>query len=405
MSLSSAQLKEIRREFPCLLDENKIYADSACMSLKPRSVFEAMKPFYYEHPSCHRRAVHVWGQRTSKAFEEARHQVAKFLNAPKRSQVVFTKNATEALNLVARGLCFRRGDKVVTTDGEHNSNFVMWRYLERKGLITHCRLHLPPQENLDLQELKKILEAGQVRLVSLFSTSHVTGRSLPIKQIVQLCHQYQTPVMVDAAQTGLHQRIDVEDWGADYVAVSFHKLLGPSGTGALYAAPGQLEKLEPLLLGGETVENVTDDDLVFSDPPARYEAGLQDYAGVMGAAEGLRFLEGIGLAQIQEHEKELLAALNSGLRDLPHLSFLQAAPAEQTGALINFRHQNIDSGELSMMLDRASHIMSRSGVHCAHYWYNKYQLSPSLRLSLAFYNTLDEVEIIVKTIRQYAEHF
>ncbi|MDP6942677.1 MAG: aminotransferase class V-fold PLP-dependent enzyme, partial [Myxococcota bacterium] len=356
--------------------------------------------------SCHKRAVHKFGAETSRRLDEAREAIRRHLNVPKTGQVVFTRNTTESINLVANAFRFRQGDVVLTSDAEHNSNLLPWQFLQKRGKADHRMFSVPVDAALtDLGELERELATGAVRLVSVFHTSHVTGMTLPIAEITALAHQHGALVLVDAAQGLAHHPIDVHALDVDFLAVSFHKAFGPSGMGALYGKTDHLERLDPFLIGGETVEDVDYQSCELSAVPARFEAGLLNYAGALGSARALEYLGSLGHDQLQAHELALNRLITERLAGLSNVSMVGPPAAEQRGSIVNMRVHGMDAGELSILLDKTKNIMTRAGVHCCHAWYRKHSLPPTLRVSLSAYNTIEEATVFADTMEQMVRHF
>jgi cysteine desulfurase / selenocysteine lyase len=404
----SYDVSAVRGDFACLSEGRgaPIYFDSACVTLKPRQVVEAIVSYYNEHPSCHKRAVHKFGAATSRRLDEAREAIRRHLNAPKTGEIIFTRNTTESINLVANAFRFKQGDVVLTTDAEHNSNLLPWQFLQKHGKVAHRTIAIPVDAALaDLSELKRELANGSVRLVSVFHTSHVTGMSLPIAEITALAHQHGALVLLDAAQGLAHHAIDVSALDVDFLALSFHKAFGPSGMGALYGKTDLLERLDPFLVGGETVEDVDYRSCELSAVPARFEAGLLNYAGALGSARALQYLDELGIAKVRAHELELNTFITERLASLSNVRVLGPPEPAQRGSIVNLQISGMDAGELSILLDKTNHIMTRAGVHCCHAWYRKHDLPATLRVSLSAYSTLGEAKVFTDTMEQMLRHF
>jgi len=398
----------VREDFACLYEGKgaPIYFDNACVTLKPRQVVEAIVSYYDEHPSCHKRAVHRFGAETSRRLGEAREGIKRYLNVPKTGEIVFTRNTTESINLVANALRFRRGDVVLTSDAEHNSNLLPWQFLQKRGGADHRMFSVPVDAGLDdLSELEEELRTQQVRLVSVFHTSHVTGMSLPVAEIIALAHEHGAMVLLDAAQGLPHHPIDVAALDVDFLALSFHKAFGPSGMGALYGKTDLLEQLDPFLVGGETVEDVDYRSCELSAVPGRFEAGLLNYAGALGSARALQYLGDLGLDRLQAHELELNAFITERLSSFSNVRIIGPADPARRGSIVNLQIDGMDAGELSILLDKTRNIMTRAGVHCCHAWYRKHNLPPTLRVSLSAYNTMGEAEVFADTMDQLLRHF
>ena len=398
----------IRKDFPCLdqmiKGKSPVYFDNACMTLKPRQVVEAMNEYYYRHPGCHNRAVHAFGEMTTARYTRARKKVADFLNANSPEQIVFTRNTTEGINLVARSFPFKTRNVILTTDMEHNSNLLPWQALVREKGVVHDLLPLNRDFSFDFDGFKQKLQRG-VTLVSLFHTSHVTGHSLPVDDIVREAHAHDALVLLDCAQSASHVPLDVRQLDPDFVVFSFHKMLGPTGMGALYVKQALVEKLEPFLVGGETITDADYHTCVFAPFPERFEAGLQNYAGVMGTEAALEYLEACGLTAIHEHQVSLNRIISEGITELPRIRIIGPKDPLRRGGIVNFLVEGMDSGELSIILNQTGVIMTRSGIHCCHSWYRKEDLPPSLRASVHLYNTRAEAELFVQTIKDIASYF
>jgi cysteine desulfurase/selenocysteine lyase len=398
-------LKKIRDDFPSLAKKNKgkdpLYFDSACMSLRPKSVILAMNEYYEVHPSCHNRTIHAYGEMTTEKYEKARRSIATFLNSPSEKNIIFTKNTTESINMVAKGIGLEKGDCILTSNIEHNSNFLPWQFSSHNEYTKHLCFSVDQKGNFSFEEYENFLKENPVKLVSVFMTSHILGTTLPIKKMVEIAHRYNALFLLDAAQSVAHEKIDVMSMDVDFMAFSFHKAYGPTGVGCLYGKTDLLEKMTPLYYGGETVVDVNMDTCVVAPLPQRLEAGLQNYAGVLGAAEALNYLKNIGLEKIKNHESSLKLYLYEKMQKIARVHIL----GDHTGTLLNFYVEGIDSGELSIMLSKTRNIMLRSGVHCAHSWYHEEELPATLRVSLGVYNTKEEVDTFLETLENFIRFY
>jgi len=400
--------EKVREDFPALSQITKgkppIYFDNACMTLRPRQVVEAMNKYYFEHPSCHKRAVHKFGEMTTQEYKKAREAVQKFIHAKESQEIIFTKNTTEAINLVANSFAFKRGDVILTTELEHNSNYLPWQIVCKKQGLELKRFTLSQDLTFDLDKFKTVLSSG-VRMVSIFHRSHVTGYALPVEEIIKLAHESRSLVLIDGAQSAPHQHIDVQKLDADFYAFSFHKMLGPTGMGCLYAKKELLENMSPYMIGGETVDDVDYDSFVLSKLPDRFEAGLQNYAGAMGVTAAISYLTRIGMGNIHQHITNLNEYITNEIQAIPKVILLGPQDPHLRGGIINFYIQDMDSGELSILLDQTNNIMTRSGVHCCHAWYKRNNWPPTLRVSMYFYNTMEEANIFVETLKKIVQYF
>lgn len=395
----------VRREFPALADRPggpPVYLDSACMSLVPRPVLDAMEEYYREYPGCAGRSLHRFAQEVGARYEAARERFARFLGRADPSGIVFLRNATEAINLVGQGLPWERGDRVLISDREHNSNLVVWQRLARERGIRIEVLPLADDGPFDGDALEAILARG-VRLVSLFHTSNVDGRTLPAREIVERAHDRGARVLLDGCQAAPHRRVDADRLGVDFYAVSGHKMLGPTGTGVLAGAPAALSDLRPLLVGGETVEGTTLGGHTLRPPPYRFEAGLQNYAGVLGAAAALDYLDRIGLESVEAQQRVVNEVVTRGLADEPRVRRLGPPRAADRPSVFAFTLDGIDPHDAAVFLDEGHGVMVRSGMHCAHSFYAERGLPGNVRASFYLYNTVAEGATLVRGIRELLE--
>ena len=393
-------VQKIRRDFPLLQGNGKksvVYFDTACQSLRPNVVMESIDQYYKTISACGGRSMHHLAAEVSRAVDQARTTVAKFINAPRKEEVVFLRNTTEGINLVANSLSFKPGDTILLSDKEHNSNLIPWQRLaQRKGLQLK-RVPSTPDNTFDLDAYRSLLD-GQVRLVALGFTSNLDGTTIPAEEVVRLAHQNGSLVLLDGAQTLPHLPVNVKALDVDFLAFSGHKMLGPSGTGVLYAKYPLLEEMDPFLVGGDTVASSTYDSCEFLPPPEKFEAGLQDYAGIMGLGAAVKYLQGIGFDFIQKQERLINECLTQGLKDIPGLKIIGPQDAKLRGGMFTFYLEGIDSHRVALMLDQMAGILVRSGQHCVHSWFHAHQIPGSVRASAYFYNTLEEAELLVSNL-------
>lgn len=390
----------IRNDFPILTTKMPpIYFDNACVTLKPTQVIAAISRYYNEFPACGGRSLHKLGRRVTEEVEKAREVVQKFFNAKSEKEIIFTKNTTEAINLIARSLPLKAGDIVMATDKEHNSNLIPWQILAREKGIRHQIVRSNPDNTFNLDNFSAAM-SRDVKLVTLVHTSNLDGVTTPAREIIKIAHDHGALVLLDAAQSAPHREVDVRALDVDFLACSGHKMLGPSGTGILYGKYHLLERLGPFLVGGETVINTTYTSYELEKPPAKFEAGLQHYAGIIGLAEALKYLRKIGLPNIAAHETELNKRITDGIRDLPGLSIIGPADPALRSGIISFNIKGMDPHEIATMLDAAARIAIRSGMHCVHSWFNAHGIVGSARASLYLYNTTEEADIFIENLRK-----
>jgi len=398
----------IRKDFPVLHKEVggklPIYLDSACQTLRPRQVVDAIVEYYESYPSCAGRSVHRLATEVSLRCDEVRTRAASFLGAESPSEVAFTKNTTEGLNTVILGSGLKKGDEVVTTDYEHNSMHVpVLRTVELHG-VRHKVVRSAPDGTFDLDAFEAAM-TKKVRLVAMCLTSNITGYSLPAREVVSIAHSYGAKVLFDAAQTAPSRRIDVRALGVDYLAASGHKMLGPSGTGLLYARAEISDRLLPVMFGGH---GVTDTDYVsyrLLPAPERFETGLQNYAGIIGLGAALDYLSSVGLDEVTAHEVALNKRMTRGLNRAKGVSILPPSDPNQRGGILSFNIAGLSAHDVAMILDNSKGIMLRSGMHCCHPYFHARGIGGCVRASAYLYNTVEEADSFVDAVDALAKGF
>ncbi len=385
---------KIRQDFPLLASTKTIYFDSACMSLRPRQVINKILEYYEQYPACAGRSTHHLASRVNREVELARQEVAKFIGA-KKEEIIFTKNTTEGLNLVINSLGLKQGDVVLITDREHNSNLVPLLNLKQKRGIVIKVVGSEEDGSIDLNHYAELVK--NAKLVSMVYTSNLDGYTIPAQEIIKLAHKAGALVLLDAAQAAPHKEIDVRKLDVDFLAFSGHKMCGPSGIGVLYGKKKLLEQLNPFLLGGDTVESTTYESFKLLPVPEKFEAGLQHYAGIIGLGEACRYLNKIGLKNIEKHEIELANYLKKQLAEIKGIKVIHK---DVEGGLVSFYHEKIDYHDIALMLDEIAKICVRSGQFCVHSWFNAHKVKGAVRASFYLYNTKDEVDVFVKALKQ-----
>jgi len=395
----------LREDFPLYASEERdvIYLDNACQTLRPRQVMEAMNEYYEQYPACGGRSVHRLATRVSIMVDEAREKVASFIGCDDPTCIVFTKSCTEALNLVAKGGLLGRGDAVLTTDMEHNSNHVPWLQTAREG-VRHRFVPTPPSGLFDLQRFRDAL-TPDVKMVSMVHTNNVTGTSVPAEEIVAEAHDRGALVMLDGAQSAPHRPIDVKRLDVDAFAFSAHKMLGPAGMGVLYAKREVLERLEPLVGGGGGVGLTSYDRVEFLPPPEKFESGLQNYSGIAGTAAAVDYLSAVGMEAVEEHEAKLNRIVTEGLRDLPGISILPPLDPGPRSGIFSFNLRGMTSHDVAMIIDEMAKVLIRSGMHCAHPFFLSRKIDGCARASFYLYNTEDEARRFVAAVEELAAAF
>jgi len=391
-----------RNDFPIYEDLNgkaPIYFDNACQSLRPQVVIDAMTEYYRQYPACAGRSMHSFATKVTAKCDEARTHLAKFINAKRKEEIVFTRNTTEGINLVANSVGLKPGDVVVTSDKEHNSNLIPWQMLVKKLGIIHKIVPSRNDNTFNLEAFKAVM-ADKVRLVSLGFTSNLDGVTIPALEIIKTAHRNGSLILLDAAQTVPHQQIDVTKLDVDFMAFSGHKMLGPSGTGVLYGKYALLEKLEPFMVGGDTVSTSTYTTQEFLPPPEKFEAGLQDYAGIIGLGKAVQYLNEVGYREIEKKETELNTYLTGELLNISKLHIIGPNDPLQRSGIVSFYMENVDHHQLALILNKSANIMVRSGQLCVHSWFNHHKIAGSVRASFYFYNTLEEAELFIEEFKK-----
>lgn len=403
--LKVISVEKVRADFPILQREVRpgvklVYLDSTATAQKPLAVIEAMDKYYrWSNANIHR-GVHTLGEEATALYEAARQRVARFINARKTREIVFTRNTTEAINLVAYSWGrsqLRPGDLIVLTEMEHHSNLVPWQIL---AVEKELRLEFVPVTEdgyLDLAAYQRLLDQNP-RLVAFTHMSNVLGTINPVAQMVELAHQVGALVLVDGAQSVPHMRIDVQALGVDFLAFSAHKMLGPTGIGVLYAREDLLEQMPPFLGGGDMIKKVQLRSFVPNEVPYKFEAGTPAIAEAVGFAAAIDYLEDVGMEAIATHERELVAYALERLATIPGLK-VYGPPAEHRGGVVSFSIDGVHPHDVAQILDREG-IAVRAGHHCAMPLHEKLGVTATTRASFYLYNTLDEVERLVEAVRK-----
>jgi cysteine desulfurase/selenocysteine lyase len=396
-------IKKIRQDFPMLQgsagSKPIAYLDNACQSLRPKQVLEAINSYYLKSSACSGRSMHHLGVEVSRAVDQARSTIAKSLNAAKKEEIVFTRNTTEGINLVAHSLNLRAGDTVLISDKEHNSNLIPWQMLAKKDGIVVKIVPSMADNTFNLEAFQALLDKN-VRLVSFAMTSNLDGVSIPAADVIKKAHQAGALVMLDAAQASPHKAINVKALDVDFLAFSGHKMLGPSGIGVLYGKYNLLEQLDPFMVGGDTVASSTYETCEFLPPPEKFEAGLQDYAGIIGLGAAVKYLQDVGFDAIQKQELLINEVISADIKDIPGLCLIGPADPHLRSGVVAFYIDGIDSHRIALMLDQMASVMVRSGQHCVHSWFNAHQIKGTVRASAYFYNTLEEAALFTSSLKK-----
>lgn len=402
-------IQKIRNDFPILSREvygkPLVYLDNAATTQKPLCVLDAMREEYLNVNANVHRGVHYLSQQATDLHEAAREKVRCFVNASKAEEIVFTRGTTEAINLVASSFChsqMRPGDEILVTDMEHHSNIVPWQLqAERLGLVVR---HLPITDEGRLCDIKTIesFVNERTKIISMVHVSNVLGAVNPIGDVIALAHKHGIPVLVDAAQSAPHMRLDVQALDCDFMAFSGHKMYGPTGIGVLYGKEEWLEKLPPYQGGGEMIDKVSWEGTTFERLPFKFEAGTPDFVATHGLATAIDYLDSLGLEKIEEYESSLTRYCLKQLQTLDGIAVY--GPSEQRDAVISFNMGEIHHLDVGTLLDRLG-IAVRTGHHCAQPLMERLGVSGTVRASFALYNTKDEVDALVAALRRIQQMF
>ncbi len=403
-------VETVRKDFPIfqrtVRGKRLIYLDSAATSQKPQCVIDAEREFYEQYNANVHRGAYLIAEEATAAYESAREKVAKFINAPNKDCIVFTRGTTEAINLVAYswGLAnLREGDEILLTEMEHHSNIVPWQLIAER---TGAKIKVVPITDdglLDMDAFERLL-TERVKIVAVTHVSNVLGTINPVHEICRKAHEVGAMVLVDGAQAAPHLPVDVQAIGCDFYALSGHKMCGPTGVGALYGRKELLEAMPPFLGGGEMIRTVTFEQTTFNDVPYKFEAGTPPIAQAVGLGVAVDYLTKIGIERIRAHEVELVTYALERLREIDDITIYGAAPPEQRGGVIAFNIGNIHPHDLATFLD-AHGICIRAGHHCAQPLMRRLNVAATARASFYLYNTPDEIDALVEALQQAVKFF
>lgn len=400
---ATLDIDKIRKDFP-LLETNVygrglVYLDNAATTQKPLAVLNAINSYYREYNSNVHRGVHLLSQQATSAYEAARVKVAQFINAAHSHEIVFTKGTTEGINLVASGFgkeYLQPGDHILISAMEHHSNIVPWQMIAEENAAALKVIPMDDNGVLQLNALPALLTKN-VKLVAVNYVSNSLGTINPVKEIIRQAHLKGIPVLIDAAQAVAHLPVDVQELDADFMAFSGHKLYGPTGIGILYGKSNWLNKLPPYQGGGDMIKTVTFEKTTYNDPPFKFEAGTPDISGAIGLAAALDYLNELGLEQIREAEHDLMQYALKMLATIDGLRFIGQAP-ERAGA-ISFLIDGLHPFDVGELLDKQG-IAVRTGHHCTQPVMDFFGIPGTVRASFAFYNTKQEVDLLIAGIRK-----
>jgi cysteine desulfurase/selenocysteine lyase len=407
-SQAGFNVRRIREDFPILRQtvhgKPLVYLDNAATTQKPRAVLDALMAYYSEDNANVHRGVHLLSERATQAFEDARATVQRFINAASTREIVFTRNATEGINLVAQTFGRTRlgpGDEVVISAMEHHSNIVPWQMVcQEKGASLRV-IPITDEGALQLEEYERLL-GPRTRLVSIVHLSNALGTINPVRQMIATAHRYGVPVLIDGSQAAQHMTVDVQALDADFYVFTGHKLYGPTGIGVLYGKERLLEEMPPYQGGGDMISSVTFEKTTYNVLPYKFEAGTPNIAGAVGLAAAVDYVTAIGMHRIMAHERELLAYGTAALSGVPGLTLIGTAP--EKGSVLSFVMDGVHPHDIGTVVDQEG-VAIRTGHHCAQPLMHRLGIAATARASLALYNTREEIDALVAALHKVRELF
>ena len=393
-----------RKDFPLLMAQDIAYLDNAATAQRPQCVLDAVNRFYCEQNANPLRGLYPLSVAATDAYENARAAVRRFLNAGSTSEIVFTRNTTEGLNLAAYsyGLShIRAGDEVVVSILEHHSDLLPWQMVCRQTGAALKFLECEPDGSLDLNRAEAVI-TDKTKLVAVTHVSNVIGRVNPIRQLADIAHRHGAVIVVDGAQSTPHIPVDVQALDADFLAFSGHKVYGPMGIGVLYGKRALLEEMPPFLAGGEMIESVTREGAVFAELPHKFEAGTVNAAGAAGLRAAIEYVESVGFDAMHRQELALTQRTLAGMADMPHIHVLGSDRAEEHNGIVTFTVEGVHPHDVSEIL-ACDGVDVRAGHHCAQPLLQHLGYSATVRASFAFYNTENEVDRLLQSLSTIRE--
>jgi cysteine desulfurase/selenocysteine lyase len=408
--LSTINATRIREDFPILKrqvnDKPLVYFDNAATSQKPNSVIDAINRYYRHYNANIHRGIHKLAEEATVAHEEAREKVAKFINAKQIGEIIFTRNATEALNLVAYSwgrANVGKGDKIVLTIMEHHSNIVPWQLLAQEKGATVEFVKIDDNGELREDEVHELID-DSTKIVCVTQASNVLGTINPVKDIGRVAHRFGALFLVDTAQSVPHMPVDVQDIDCDFAAFSGHKMLGPTGIGVLYGKAEKLEGMPPFLGGGEMIREVHTTGASWKDLPYKFEAGTPNISGAIGLGAAVDYLHGIGMVNVLDHEKEITRYALGRMKEVEGLEIYGPMNVDHRVGVVSFNLGDIHAHDLASILDEDG-IAIRSGHHCAQPLMEFLQIPATSRASFYIYNTKEEVDVLIEGLEKARKIF
>lgn len=407
-----ANWMDIRHDFPILSRTVRdgrplVYLDNAATTQKPNQVVDTITNYYRHHNANTHRAVYALAEESTELYESARDKVAGFINASDRSEIVFVRGTTEAINMVAYAwgrANVGKGDVVVTTEYEHHSNIVPWQLLTQEKGASLRYIPMDDEGYLMLDTLDDILAEGRTKMVAFSMMSNVLGTITDVEHITSRCRRAGVATLVDGAQAVPHMRVDVESLGCDFFAFSGHKMMGPTGVGVLWARKSMLEKMRPFHGGGDMIREVHKYESTWNDLPYKFEAGTPNIADVVGLGAAVDYLKHIGMSNVRRHERELTAYALARMADVPGLTLYGPRDPDRRGGVVSFNFADVHPHDVAQIMDEEG-VAIRSGHHCAQVLMERLDVAATSRASFYVYNTKEEVDVLVGALRKVAKVF
>ena len=408
MQSTTDSFENLRKDFPVLNrrvrdDKKLVYFDNAATTQKPNQVIDAISDYYQNHNSNIHRAVHALAEESTEAFEDTRDIVAKFLNIKDSREIIFVRGTTEGINLVAYAWGrdnVNEGDIIVTTEYEHHSNIVPWQLLTQEKKAQLKYIDIDDNGELMLDQLDDYLSTGKVKLVTFSHMSNVLGTISPVEEIVSKCKNAGVKVLIDAAQSVPHMKVNLNEIGCDFFVFSGHKMLGPTGVGVLWAKKEILEKMSPFLGGGDMIREVHKYETTWNDLPYKFEAGTPNIAGVIAFGVALDYMNSIGFENIDSYERSLLDYATENLRQIENIKIY--GDIDEKISVISFNISNHHPSDVGSILDQFG-IAVRTGQHCTQPIMDHFKIPGTVRASFSFYNTKSEIDLFIDAVKKAAK--
>tara|TARA_B110000438_G_C15807848_1_gene648260 strand:+ start:1763 stop:2983 length:1221 start_codon:yes stop_codon:yes gene_type:complete len=401
-------IENIKSQFPIFSKKINgkplVYLDSSNSAQKPQSVINSLNDFYKNEFSNIGRSIHSLSVNATNKYDETRMSVKNFINANSKDEIIFTKNATESINLVASTFgqkYIEKGDEILITDLEHHSNYVPWHYLrESKGAVIKFA-PINDEGDIIISEFEKLITT-KTKIIAITHLSNVTGTIVPVKEIIDIAHKKNIPVLVDGCQSAPHIKIDVKDLDCDFYAISCHKVYGPTGVGILYAKQKWLEKLPPYIGGGGMISEVKKNSISYAPLPEKYEAGTMPTAEVVAFNESIKFMQSIGIENLVNHEQELTNYALEKLKKINSVSII--GDPKNKASVISFTIKGVHPHDIATILDEDG-VAIRAGHHCCQILHQRLNLTATARVSFGIYNTKEDIDILCKAVENCRKIF